>query len=52
MDRLLSACGMGSAEERVMDSGDLERERGITILAKVGHKLTLLAGPQTYVHRN
>ncbi|EFJ43351.1 elongation factor-like protein [Volvox carteri f. nagariensis] len=35
MDRLLAACGHGSSEDRAMDSHSLERERGITILAKV-----------------
>ena len=30
--------------DRVMDSGDLERERGITILAKTLHADLLLAG--------
>lgn len=35
MDRLLAACGHGSAEDRAMDSHSLEKERGITILAKV-----------------
>ena len=34
MDRLLHACGQGSSDDRVMDSLSLERERGITILAK------------------
>ena len=38
VDGLLSACGAFRAnaaiEERVMDSGDLERERGITIQSK------------------
>ncbi|KAG2485357.1 hypothetical protein HYH03_015850, partial [Edaphochlamys debaryana] len=34
MDRLLAAAGHGSSDDRVMDSGSLERERGITILAK------------------
>ncbi|GFR51334.1 hypothetical protein Agub_g13751, partial [Astrephomene gubernaculifera] len=35
MDRLLAACGHGSSEDRAMDSHSLEKERGITILAKV-----------------
>ncbi|GIL70939.1 hypothetical protein Vretifemale_1598 [Volvox reticuliferus] len=35
MDRLLAACGHASSEDRAMDSHSLERERGITILAKV-----------------
>jgi GTP-binding protein len=38
VDKLLRAAGTFAAhehiEERVMDSNDLERERGITILAK------------------
>ena len=38
VDKLLHAAGTFRAnqdvDERVMDSGDLERERGITILAK------------------
>jgi len=38
VDKLLAQAGElkahGSANERIMDSGDLERERGITILAK------------------
>ncbi|MGB0836435.1 MAG: GTP-binding protein, partial [Psychrobium sp.] len=38
VDKLLAQSGTvesrGEAEERVMDSNDLEKERGITILAK------------------
>lgn len=38
VDKLLQSSGTlesrGGAEERVMDSNDLEKERGITILAK------------------
>jgi GTP-binding protein len=38
IDSLMKQCGLfhekQSVEERVMDSGDLEKERGITILAK------------------
>lgn len=33
-DRLLSQCGNRLAEDRVMDSNALEKERGITILSK------------------
>ena len=35
MDRLLAACGQATDQDRVMDSHSLERERGITIMAKV-----------------
>ena len=34
VDQLLRQSGVFRAKERVMDSGDLERERGITILSK------------------
>lgn len=34
MDRLLAQTGLAVIQERVMDSGSLERERGITILSK------------------
>lgn len=34
-DRLLTACDVSLSAERAMDSGALERERGITILSKV-----------------
>ncbi len=34
MDRLLAQCGLGQADDRAMDSNALEKERGITILAK------------------
>jgi hypothetical protein len=34
-DRLLTACGVGLQAERAMDSGVLERERGITIMSKI-----------------
>ncbi|KAL4439803.1 hypothetical protein ABPG75_002804 [Micractinium tetrahymenae] len=34
MDRLLSFCGASLSEDRVMDSNDFERERGITISSK------------------
>ncbi len=34
MDRLLAATGHATGEERAMDSNTLEKERGITILAK------------------
>lgn len=37
MDRLLAATGHATGEERAMDSNTLEKERGITILAKVTH---------------
>ena len=35
MDRLLAQCGQAVQEDRAMDSNTLEKERGITILAKV-----------------
>lgn len=35
-DRLLAACDVSLTGERAMDSGALEKERGITILSKVG----------------
>ena len=50
-DRLLSHCGNELAGERVMDSNALERERGITILAKYtsmqyrGHALNAVDTP-------
>lgn len=34
MDRLLASSGAGSSEDRVMDSNELEKERGITISSK------------------
>jgi Elongation factor Tu GTP binding domain len=36
VDQLLRSCGTVSDQDRVMDSNSLERERGITILSKVG----------------
>jgi GTP-binding protein len=33
-DKLLAFCGHAPGEERVMDSGALEKERGITITSK------------------
>jgi hypothetical protein len=50
-DRLLSACDVTLTAERAMDSGALERERGITILSKVtsfsykGHMINALDTP-------
>lgn len=44
-------------EERVMDSGDIERERGITILAKntsvhyKGVKINIYPGPRRLLRR-
>ncbi|KAJ1484575.1 P-loop containing nucleoside triphosphate hydrolase protein [Baffinella frigidus] len=34
VDKLIEACGEGGGEGRVMDSLDIEMERGITIMAK------------------
>ena len=51
MDRLLAHCGVSSSEDRVMDSGTLERERGITISSKYtsfpyqGHTLNAVDTP-------
>lgn len=51
MDRLLAATGHATGEERAMDSNTLEKERGITILAKVtsfpwaGHHLNAVDTP-------
>ncbi len=51
MDRLLGHCGVSSSEDRVMDSGTLERERGITISSKYtsfpyqGHTLNAVDTP-------
>ncbi len=51
MDRLLAHCGVASTEDRVMDSGTLERERGITISSKYtsfpyrGHTLNAVDTP-------
>ena len=51
MDRLLAHCGVASSEDRVMDSGTLERERGITISSKYtsfpyrGHTLNAVDTP-------
>ncbi|NRA59486.1 MAG: translational GTPase TypA [Psychrobium sp.] len=55
VDKLLSQSGTvetrGEAEERVMDSNDLEKERGITILAKPtaidwkGHRINIVDTP-------
>ena len=55
VDKLLAQSGTvesrGEAEERVMDSNDLEKERGITILAKPtainwdGHRINIVDTP-------
>ena len=55
VDKLLAQSGTvesrGDAEERVMDSNDLEKERGITILAKPtaidwdGHRINIVDTP-------
>ena len=51
MDRLLAHCGVSSSEDRVMDSGTMERERGITISSKYtsfpyqGHTLNAVDTP-------
>lgn len=34
-DKILRECAVNVSEERVMDSGSLEKERGITITSKV-----------------
>lgn len=34
-DKILRDCSVEVSEDRMMDSGDLERERGITITSKV-----------------
>ncbi|KAI8473301.1 MAG: elongation factor-like protein [Monoraphidium minutum] len=50
-DRLLGACDVALTSDRAMDSGALERERGITILSKVtsfryrGHLINALDTP-------
>ena len=51
MDRLLAQCGQGQTDDRAMDSNTLEKERGITILAKYtsfkyrGHLINALDTP-------
>jgi len=51
VDRLLAQCGAATSEDRVMDSGALEKERGITITAKScsvhykGHHLNIVDTP-------
>ena len=35
VSQLLEAAGSGSTDDRLLDSGDLEKERGITITGKV-----------------
>lgn len=34
VDALLSSTGVGSSEKRLLDQGELEKEKGITIIAK------------------
>ena len=51
MDKLLEFCGTSFSGERAMDSNDLEKERGITIMSKYtrlfykGHCLHIVDTP-------
>ena len=48
MDRLLSYCGSSLSGDRVMDSNDFERERGITISSKYTSFQFTAADGRTY----